>query len=81
MFIHSSKKFKVRRADGSSYLIQKGFVGEIPSDVAKEWIIQEAIKEGSISTPASKKDKDIDKAAETEKANIVKAQKKKEKEA
>lgn len=78
MFIHSSKSFRVRRADGSPYIIKRDFVGDIPADVAKSKIIQMAIQDGSISTPESKKDADIEKAADESKAKIVKAQKKKE---
>jgi hypothetical protein len=62
MFIVSTKKFRIRRPERPVYDIPKGFVGDIPDDIAKEWIIQEAIKEGSISTPASKGDRSIDKA-------------------
>ncbi len=78
MFIHSAKKFAVKKADGSFYVIPKDFVGEIPSDIAKAKIVQLAIKEGSISTPESKKDADIEKAADESKAKIKAAQKKKE---
>jgi len=79
MFIVSTKRFKVRRADGSPFLIEKGFVGNIPEDVASEWLIQAAIKEGSISTPETKADKSIEKAikASEDKANAT--QKKREK--
>ena len=33
MFIVSKRNYQVRRADGSSYLIKKDFIGEIPEDV------------------------------------------------
>lgn len=73
MFIVSTKRFKIRRADGSPFLIEKGFVGNIPDDVADEWLIQQAIKEGSISTPDSKADSSIEKAisASEGKANAI----------
>jgi hypothetical protein len=78
MFIVSNKRFKVRRADGSSYSIPVGYVGDIPDDVAKEWIVQEALKDGSIVTSASHKDADIEKAAEIGKKKVVAKNKKKE---
>lgn len=78
MFIHSSKSFAVKRADGTLYRIPKGFVGEIPSDVASSKLVKLAIQDGSISTPATKKDKDIDKTAEESKEVAKKQQKKKE---
>ena len=62
MFITSSKSFAAKRADGTLYRIPIGFVGEIPEDVAGSLIVQLALKEGSIKTPETKKDKDIDKA-------------------
>lgn len=78
MFICSTKTFKVRCADESILIIPKGFVGEIPDKAAKEWIIQEAIKDGSISTPASKKDNAIDKAIVESEEKAVEIQKEKE---
>lgn len=78
MFIVSTKRFKVRRADGSPYLIEKGFVGNIPNDVASEWLIQAAIKEGSISTPDSKADRSIEKAIEASESKAKATQKKRE---
>ena len=44
MFIVSKKKFIVRRADGSSYLIRKDYIGEIPGDVAESNLVQKAIR-------------------------------------
>lgn len=59
MFIISKKNFKVRRADGSPYLIRKDFIGEIPEDVANSTLIQSAIQSGSIATPSGHKDKEL----------------------
>jgi hypothetical protein len=78
MFIVSTKRFKVRRADGSPYYIANGFVGDIPEDVAESWLIQEAIKEGSISTPNSKADKSIEKAISTSEEKAKTNQRKRE---
>lgn len=57
MFILSKRNFKVRRADGSSFLIKKDFIGDIPEDVFNSRLIQKAIKGGLVAAPASHKDK------------------------
>lgn len=62
MFIASQKNIKVKRKDGSAYTIKKDFVGEIPDDVAAHWLVQAAIKSGSIAAPQGKKDKDLEAA-------------------
>lgn len=64
MFIISKRNFLVRRADGSSFLIKKDFVGDIPQDVFESGLVQGVIKGGLIAAPESKKDKDIYKADE-----------------
>lgn len=62
MFIMAKKNFRIRRADGSSFLIPKDFVGEIPNDVASHWLVQAAIQSGSIATPQGKQDNALEKA-------------------
>ena len=57
MFILSKRNFKVRRADGSSFLIKKDFIGDIPEDVFNSRFIQKAIKGGLVAAPESHKDK------------------------
>ena len=57
MFILSKRNFKVRRADGSSFLIKKDFIGDIPEDVFNSRLIQKAIKGGLVAAPESHKDK------------------------
>ena len=81
MFIASTKAYGVRRADGTLYLIKRGFVGDIPEDIAESDIVKLAIKDGSITAPESKKDSAIDDAiVESEKEN-KKTQAKREKKA
>lgn len=63
MFIFSKKNFLIRRADGSEYLIAKGYTGEIPEDIAQSRLVQNAIKGGSIVTPAGHSDKAVETAA------------------
>ena len=57
MFILSKRNFRVRRADGSSFLIKKDFIGDIPEDVFNNRLIQKAIKGGLVAAPESHKDK------------------------
>lgn len=57
MFILSKRNFRVRRADGSSFLIKKDFIGDIPEDVFNSRLIQKAIKGGLVAAPESHKDK------------------------
>lgn len=64
MFIISKRNFKVRRADGSSYLIKKDYVGEIPQDVFESGLVQGAIKGGLIAAPEGTKDRQLEKADE-----------------
>ena len=64
MFIISKRNFLVRRADGSSYLVRKDFVGDIPDDVFNSTVIQGAIQSGLVATPDTRRDKDLYKADE-----------------
>ena len=59
MFIISKRNFKVRRADGSSYLVRKNFVGDVPEDVFNSRMIQKAIKGGLVATPAAHSVKEL----------------------
>lgn len=65
MFIVSKRNFLVRRADGSSYLVKKDFVGEIPQDVFDSTVIQGAMKGGFVAAPSTGKDKDLYQAEQT----------------
>ena len=78
MFIVSKKAYYVRLKNGEKYRIPNGFIGEIPDEVAKAPIVQLAIKDGSIQTPESKKDKVIDKASEEAGKKVLEDQKAKE---
>lgn len=62
MFIFSKKNFLIRRADGSEYRIAKEYTGEIPEDIAQSRLVQNAVKGGSIVTPAGHSDKKIEAA-------------------
>jgi len=64
MFIISKRNFLIVRADGSAYRIPRDYVGEIPADVAAHWLVQGAIKDGSIATPEAHSDRAIEAAEE-----------------
>lgn len=62
MFIVAKRNYLVRRSDGSSFAIKKGYIGEIPQDVAKSQLVQRAIRGGTIAVPKGKKDKQLEQA-------------------
>lgn len=78
MFIAANRRFKIRRADGSVFLIPNGYVGDIPEDVAEQWIIKAAIEDGSIVCSESHKDTEVEKAVSAGKAKVKETAKKKE---
>lgn len=59
MFIISKRNFLVRRADGTSYLVKKDYVGNVPDDVFNSPLIQGAMKTGLVIAVQSPKDKDL----------------------
>lgn len=59
MFIVSKRNFLVRRADGTSYLVKKDYVGDIPDDVFNSPLIRGAMKTGLVIAVQSHKDKDL----------------------
>lgn len=63
-FINSKVKLAVRLSDGRIYSIPKDFLGDVPDEVAKSWLVQAAIRSGHIIAPEAKTDKAIEKAAE-----------------
>lgn len=64
MFIVSKRNFRVRRADGTFYLVKKDYVGDIPDDVFNSRLIQGAMKTGLVIAVQSHKDKDLIEADE-----------------
>lgn len=68
MFIVSKRNYSVRRADGSSFLIEKDFIGNIPDDVARSGLVMRALKAGMIFCPPGTRDRQMEQAgAEAEK--------------
>lgn len=50
MFISSKKCFEIREG-GQKLVILRNFIGEIPDWAAGHWLVQAAIRDGSIATP------------------------------
>lgn len=61
MFINSKKTLLIRTGD-KVHRIEKGFIGEISDELAKHWMIQAAISDGSIATPQGKSDRKLEQA-------------------
>jgi hypothetical protein len=66
MFITCGKKVKFTHPDNPSVVweMKPGFIGDVPEWVVKHWYFDKLGKDGSISAIVSRKDKDIEKAAE-----------------
>lgn len=64
MFIVSKRNFLVRRADGSTHLIEKDYVGPISDEDFKSPIVQMAIEGGVIAVSERSADKQLEKAVE-----------------
>lgn len=65
MFITSHRNVIIP-VGGMAYPISRGFVGEVPDQVAQTAYFQALVRDGKISIPASKKDSDIAVAMEQE---------------
>lgn len=55
MFISSKKSYEVC-ANGGKCVIPANYVGDIPDWAAKHWLVQAAIRDGSIATPEGRSD-------------------------
>lgn len=64
MFIISKRNFLIQRSGAEPYLIKKDFIGEIPEDVASNWLVQAAIDSGTIAAPTGTKDTELREAAQ-----------------
>jgi len=72
MFFNCKKNLVIRVGDEITE-INKDFIGEIPDALAGHWMIQAAIKDGTIATPAGTSDKKLEQAdtAAAEKAEAA----------
>ena len=61
MFINSKKNFEICEGE-QKLIIPRNFIGEIPNWAANHWLVQAAIKDGSIATPQSTTDKSLEQA-------------------
>lgn len=77
MFINSKKNFEIREG-GQKLVIPRDFIGEIPDWAAEHWLVQAAIKDGSIATPQNTADKSLEQADKTAKKKADTADKREE---
>lgn len=65
MFIYSKRNVIIPAPDGSRNLwVKAGFIGEIPDWAGETPYFQALVKDGKITLPQSRKDKDTQKADE-----------------
>lgn len=77
MFINSKKNFEIREGE-QKLVIPRDFIGEIPDWAAGHWLVQAAIKDGSIATPQNTADKSLEQADKTAKKKADTADKREE---
>lgn len=77
MFINSKKNFELCEGE-KKLVIPRNFIGEIPAWAAKHWLVQAAIKDGSIATPKKTKDKALEQADTEAEAKAAAADKREE---
>ena len=61
MFINSKKRFEIKEGD-KVLVIPRDYIGSIPEWAEEHWMIQAAIRDGSIATPENTADKALEKA-------------------
>ena len=61
MFINSKKCFEISEGD-RKLVIPRNFIGSIPDWAANHWLVQAAIRDGSIATPENTADKVLEAA-------------------
>ena len=61
MFINSKKCFEISEGD-KKLVIPRNFIGSIPDWAANHWLVQAAIRDGSIATPENTADKTLEAA-------------------
>lgn len=68
MFIVANRKIILPSADGKrKHPVARGFIGEIPDWAAETAYFRALVADGKIGVPQSKKDADVETAAETKK--------------
>lgn len=61
MFVNCKKNLAIR-IGGDVQSIPAGYIGSIPDVLAGHWMVQAAIKDGTIATPEGIADKDLEQA-------------------
>lgn len=61
MFINSKKCFEIREG-GRKLAIPRNYIGNIPDWAAGHWLVQAAIRDGSIATPENTADRALEAA-------------------
>ena len=75
MFIYSNRNVVLRSRDGAQACpVRRGFVGEIPDWAGDTDYFRALVKDGKISLPASRKDRDVQ-AAEEKPARVRRGRK------
>lgn len=77
MFINSKKNFEIREGE-QKLVIPRDFIGEIPDWAAKHWLVQAAIRDGSIAAPQGTADKALEQADKTARKKADAADKREE---
>lgn len=72
MFINSKKSFEIREG-ANTFTIPRNFIGLVPDWVASHWLIQAAIKDGSIATPENSTDRSLEEADKNAEGKAEKA--------
>lgn len=61
MFINSKSCFEIREG-ARKLVIPRNFIGNIPDWASKHWLVQAAIRDGSIATPDNMADRSLEAA-------------------
>lgn len=64
MFILANRNIVLRDKAGAEMLVARGFIGDIPDRFCDSGYFRALIADGKITVPATRKDKEIEAAAE-----------------
>jgi hypothetical protein len=69
MFINTKKTISIKSDNGTVFAARAGWIGEIPKWVEEHWYFKALCKDGSITSIVSSRDKEIQKAVESQPEN------------
>lgn len=75
MFILSYRRIILPAEDGSAFAVERGFMGDVQEKFCKTAYFKALVADGKISVPQSKKDREIEKAADSAEAAQTTARK------